>query len=236
LSRLELDPEAPTARRLSDQIATHLRARISRGDFQPGDRLIEAELSAEMRVSRAPLREALVTLQSDGLVELIPYRGAVVANLQNHDTQEIQALRAALEAVAARRAAELAPRSTAEALRERLRTMSEAATEGDVAAAALAHIDFHRAIAEASGYQRLVAFLDQLAGQSLALYSYAALPPSDLMTLAHDHVAIIEAIESGDSDRAQSAVVHNILEPSRPVSEVLAHRGYKNWQSQGRAK
>jgi DNA-binding GntR family transcriptional regulator len=214
----------PTARRLSDQIATHLRARICSGDLQPGDRLVEADLSMEMGVSRAPLREALVTLQRDGLVEVIPYRGAVVANLGQHDLEEIRELRAALEAIAARRAAQIAPEQTAEALRDRLRAMSEAATEGDATAAALAHIDFHRAIGEASGYERLVGFLDQLAGQSLALYSYAALPPSDLMTLAEEHVRIVDAIASGDPDRAQAAVVLNILEASKPVTELLDHR------------
>ncbi len=214
----------PTARRLSDQIATHLRARICRGDLQPGDRLVEAELSMELGVSRAPLREALVTLQRDGLVELIPYRGAIVANLGQHDLEEIRELRAALEAIAAKRAARMAPEQTAQQLRDRLRAMSEAATEGDATAAALAHIDFHRAIGEASGYDRLVGFLDQLAGQSLALYSYAALPPSDLMALADEHVRIVEAIASGDPERAQAAVVLNILEASKPVSELLDHR------------
>jgi DNA-binding GntR family transcriptional regulator len=221
----DLAPAAPKARRLSDQIATHLRARICRGDFQPGDRLIEAELSMEMGVSRAPLREALVTLQRDGLVEVIPYRGAIVANLGEHDVDEIRELRAALEAIAARRAAQTAPRGTAKELRDRLRVMSDAAAEGDATAAALAHIDFHRAIGEASGYERLVGFLDQLAGQSLALYSYAALPPSDLVALANDHVDIVEAIESGDADRAEAAVVRNILEASKPVAELLEHRG-----------
>jgi len=227
MNRHDLAPAAPTARRLSDQIATHLRARICRGDFQPGDRLVEAELSMEMGVSRAPLREALVTLQRDGLVEVTPYRGAIVANLGENDLEEIRELRAALEAIAARRAAEMAPGPTAEALGERLQAMRSAATEGDATAAALAHIDFHRAIGEASGYERLVTFLDQLAGQSLALYSYAALAPSDLMALAQDHVAIIESIESGDPVRAEAAVVRNILEPSRPVSELLSHRAGK---------
>jgi DNA-binding GntR family transcriptional regulator len=219
-----MQPLKPTAKRLSDQIAAHLRDRICRGQYEPGDRLIEADLSIEMGVSRAPLREALVALKRDGLVELVPYRGAVVTSFNDDDLHEITDLRRALEAVAARRAAELAPAETAKALRRQLRRMSEAATEGDTVAAALAHIDFHRAIGEASGYGRLVDFLDQLAAQSLALQSYAMLAAEDLMALAVAHEGIVEAIASGDPDRAEQRIVAHVVQTSAPVRAFLRGR------------
>src|SRR5581483_3532026 len=115
----------------------------------------------------------------------------------DRDVEEIMQLRAALEGLAARVAAETNPSGAAEELRLRLRRMMEAATEGDSIAATLAHIDFHRAIGEASEFGRLVGFLDQLAAQSLALWSYAELSPADLAALAGGHEPIIRAIEIG---------------------------------------
>ena len=78
-----------TPRRLSDQLATYLRNEIYAGRLRPGQRLFEVELCERLNVSRAPLREAILTLRTDGLVDVRPHRGAVVTTLEDDDIREV---------------------------------------------------------------------------------------------------------------------------------------------------
>lgn len=221
-------PDArPVAQRLSDQVAEYLRSRIFKGELKSGDRLVETELSQEMGISRAPIREALVALKRDGLATTQPYRGTVVASYDDHDLEEIRELRLALEDVAARFAAVNDPARAGAVMHERLERMIVAARKGDGPEAALAHIELHRAIGEASGFGRLVGMLDQLSAQSLALWSYAELSPSDLESLARSHQPIIDSIASGDPAQAQAAVRKHVSETSSPVTAAL-----RRWKGQ----
>ncbi|WP_320781998.1 GntR family transcriptional regulator, partial [Streptomyces sp. CRN 30] len=82
-----------------------LRRRIVEGELQPGQRLVERDLAAELEVSRIPLREALRLLEADGLVVLVPRRGALVAPFAPADVRHLFDVRESLEALAARLAA-----------------------------------------------------------------------------------------------------------------------------------
>jgi DNA-binding GntR family transcriptional regulator len=208
-------------RRVSDHVTTLLRSWIYSGEYKPGQRLPELDLSARLGVSRSPLREALLRLQREGLVELHPRRGASVASFSKEDVQEIAELRSVLEGLAARLAATRGSEEELGKLRAALEEMRQAADRGDSVAAAVAHIAFHRSIGRASGMARLVGFLDQLAAQSVALQGYAELPGEELAELAASHGALIEAIASGDGDVAESAVVAHIKGFSDPIKRYL---------------
>ena len=83
-------------------VVSRLREAILRGSFAPGERLDQKEISERLKVSRSPVREALRTLAAEGLVEVIPHRGAVVAELSPDELEEIVAIRSVLEGMAAR--------------------------------------------------------------------------------------------------------------------------------------
>ena len=109
-----------------------------------------------------------------------------------------QESRVALESLAARTAALSPSDEFFVALRAAYEGMLAALAAGDSAGAALSHLDFHRAIAVASGFERVTTILDQLAVRSLALQGWAGLSPADLDGPVRDHLHIIEAFESGD--------------------------------------
>ena len=94
---------------LSDVVADKLRHGIASGRYKPGERLVEERLAAELGVSRNPVREAIRSLASEGLIEVTPRRGAVVMSLDRDDAWEMIEVRAALEGLNARLAARRRP-------------------------------------------------------------------------------------------------------------------------------
>jgi DNA-binding GntR family transcriptional regulator len=199
---------------MSDQIVELLRERIFRRTLRPGERLLEARLCEELQISRAPLREALLRLEREGLVETRPHRGAVVVEVTEIDEAMIRELRVPLESLALRRAAEARDPDLVAGLETQLNEIREAAASSDSIGAALAHLEFHRMLGHASGNTRLAMFLDQLTSQSLALRAYAVLPPDVLQELASMHEEIVDVIRRGDIGAAESVMTAHILAPT----------------------
>ncbi len=143
-----------------------LRELVLNGEYGPGSRLKEAEIASRLGVSRTPVREALLQLEGEGLVELIPNRGAVVRELSRADVHEILVLRAILEAYCASTAAtnmRAEEIDELEALHDRL--VAEAAApegEGQVASLVALNAGFHRAVIRGSGNTRIGALLEKL--------------------------------------------------------------------------
>jgi DNA-binding GntR family transcriptional regulator len=206
---------------LSDQVAHELRRRIYTGVYRPGHHLVELDLSSEFGVSRAPLREAVVTLEREGLVHISPYRGAVVARLDENDMIEIQLIRIALEGLAIRRVAADNDPEVLASIRERLRAMAEAVAKDDGVALTDAHMDFHREIATGAGMPRAVGILDQLARQSHAFRSYATLAGPALARVIDDHERLVDAIATGDPEVAHAAIVLHISARHEPIATLI---------------
>ncbi|MFS0853633.1 GntR family transcriptional regulator [Microbacterium sp. 179-I 3D4 NHS] len=136
----------------ADESYARLRDLLTSGDFQPGARLPENDLSARLGVSRTPLREALRRLQSDGLLTMTS-RGVMVSNPSRQDMIALYSYRAALEGLAAELAAkrmqegELSPAQVS-----RLRALRERVEQGvDAPMTASANLELHRYIAQLSG-------------------------------------------------------------------------------------
>jgi DNA-binding GntR family transcriptional regulator len=205
-------------RRVSDQVASFLRGEIYRGALTPGQRLLEVELRDHLDVSRAPIREAFLALQRDGLVEMRPHRGATVAAFSDEDIEEIYELRRMLDPFAARAAAERRDPASVASLRDELTAMADALERGDALRAAFAHADFHRALGRASGRPRVASFIDALCTQMLASHARGSVEhPEALSGLISDHVPIVEAIERGDPDGAAAASTAHF----RPVAPMM---------------
>ncbi|ROO86990.1 GntR family transcriptional regulator [Actinocorallia herbida] len=154
---------------LPEQIYQRLREQIISGELRPGQRLIERELSEALQVSRVPLRTALPQLETDGFIDLLPRRGAVVTQLTLRDVAEVFDVWEALEVLATRLAAQRMAANPADeglrALAESIDTAREAARAGDRAAAERATSAFHGLVLDLAGHRLLERVMRSLSGR-----------------------------------------------------------------------
>ena len=178
----------------------------------PGAALHEVALSSRLGVSRAPVRDALLRLEADGLVERGP-RGATVRHRTADDVYAIYQARIVLEGEAAASAARRASQLDV----ERLAYLQEqASTEPDRTAARLLHARWHRVLAAAGHNGTVIELLDRLVLQ-LSPYETPSLAESSNQTQSHDdHAAILTAIRNADADEARRLVSAH-LERTRDV-------------------
>jgi DNA-binding GntR family transcriptional regulator len=188
--------------------ADAIRARIIEGLLSPGQRLIEADLMAELDVGRSTIREAFLRLDADGFVELRHQRGAVVRRLTRNDMADLFAIRERLEALAAALCAERFAANQATKLdRDWLAAQRKLWRSEQVRANSLQHMDenvnFHRGLILMSGNGRLLRMLEPL---QVPGYRMQFLQLSDAVRRkisAAEHVAIIDAILDGHAAKVE---------------------------------
>jgi DNA-binding GntR family transcriptional regulator len=176
-----------------------------RGEVQPGERLVETRIAQELGTSQAPVREALRDLELLRLVESEPFRGARVRAVSLEEMAEIYPVRAALEEVAAREAASRLNPETDASLAAEVEAMRAAAVEGDLHRQVEHDVRFHRLIVEASGNRTLLEVWTSLGIEARTIMTLlkTGLDPAEL---AEMHQPILDALRSGDPDRAGRAV------------------------------
>lgn len=191
---------------LVDLAVRRLRGEILSGALQPGERLVEEQLTRRFGTSRAPLREALRLLGQQGLVEHLPRRGVRVVELSGRDIAELFSLRDVLEQFAVRQALAggTPPPEALAGLAAALRRMDEATTGSGVeqaVAQAVAHREFHIALVALAGHHHLMRSYEPILLQ-LQLYMAtnlrreAAQRPA--LEAARRHRRLYEAIAAGD--------------------------------------
>lgn len=184
-----------------------LREGIRAGEFRPGQRLREADLAAQLNVSRTPIREAIRRLASDGLIEVAPSRGVMIISLDKQQVRELYALRGTLEGAAARMAAQHASPAEIAAMWELLQASRDREEPGQIAR--LNRL-FHQAIHDAAHNRYLAQALVQLS-DSLALLPGTTFEVPDRPQVAHEeHMAIVEAIENRVPEDAEERARHHI--------------------------
>ncbi len=216
----------PIQRRKSlyEQVYSALRAGILTGDFTPGSRLIETQLTEWLNVSRTPLREALRQLQKEGLV-IADTNGLRVATISAVDAMELYDCRLVLEKLAVIGACKQASPKQLKAL-EQYVIQAEAKDPQNANVKALLQLldldyQFHHAIAESSGNRRLVSLLDQLF-DAMALLRIQTLQQNPLvLEIRLEHRQIYEAIARRDAAAATAAVqLHLLASKARVVKEI----------------
>jgi DNA-binding GntR family transcriptional regulator len=202
--------EASSAHALVDEIAAKIRARIMSGDIPLGAPLRQAELASDFGVSRTPVREALRQLQTGGLIDVVPNRGAVVRVPAPWEVREAYEVRAELEALAAARAVSRISHGDLDRLRAANQEMYDRSVDGGAPARALDSRQendvFHNTIVLASANARL--------GRAIAEINETFPRNVSAQLLVNDerhreenyqeHLRIIEAIERGDAEAASA--------------------------------
>ncbi len=147
---------------LVDQITNVLRDNILTGKLKVGGQLLEDKLKQDFDVSRTPLREAFRVLEKEGLVEILPWKGAFVKKISKNDVKEIFPVRANLEGLAARLAYENSTQSHTDEMEKCLEHMQQSINKNDFAKYSKHHIAFHDVFINASQNQTLIDIIQNL--------------------------------------------------------------------------
>jgi DNA-binding GntR family transcriptional regulator len=213
--------EAPFTRsNLREQIKDVILQRIVSHEYPPGARLVETRIALELGVSQAPVREALRDLEQLGCVIHEPFRGCSVRAFSAEELLEAFPVRAALEALAARLAAERITEEELLRLAELLETMRAAARRGDAHDQSQANASFHATIVRAARnatLERQWSFLEPYS----RTYLTVSQPGLDLRALSDRHVPILEALRARDGDAAADAMHRHLMDAAELLKEPV---------------
>ena len=205
---------------LSDRVYSILRHHIADQQLQGGSRLSVPRLAAQLGVSRTPVKEALERLARDGLVTMLPNRGAYVSLLRREDVDEIYQMREMLEGLATRVAAEQANPGLLSHLADLLRQGEVAVKAGNVEGHIQVDLEFHRLIRERAGNRRLIHALGNLQDQIRIVFRTSATIAGRMPQALDEHRRILAALRAGDPDEAEQAARNHVR---RIRAAVLAH-------------
>lgn len=215
-------------RLLDRQAASSIRRQIVNGTMPPGHRLLESELARNLEVSRGTIRSALMQLTAEGLVSQVAFTKWEVAPASVHEAWELYTLRAALEGLAARLAAERATPESRARLEEAFADLEKAAKAGAREAIMDADFNLHRVLVGMSGHGRLVQEHEKLIQQVRFQMTHIGLTARDFHHLLEDHRALKNAIAKGDVELAgQLAENHNSAEVERLLAEAASEKSAK---------
>lgn len=216
---MPVNPELLVA--VNDIVHRTLREAILLGKFRPGDRLLQDELAAQLRVSRQPVREALRRLQSEGLVVPGPHRGMLVRAFTEEHVQENYHLRQLLESEAARLAAQTIRPEELQELKSLNQAMAKAGAIGDISGLVEPNVQFHRLVWKSGRMETLVRLLDQLwVGRTI--FTPLFIPGRGNRSVI-EHAELITALEERNPEKAASAMRAHI---HRAAEEYFGQRGH----------
>lgn len=209
---------------LRDVVFHTLREAILHGDLQPGERLMEIKLANRMGVSRTPIREAIRMLELEGLVIMVPRKGAQVAQITEKDLKDVLEVRMGLEELAVKFACQRITPEQLERLEKAAREFEDQVNtvdEDDITALAEADVDFHELIYEATDNQRLVQLLNNLREQ-MYRYRIEYLKDVDIRkSLIEEHNAICEALKNSDEESAYKYTVVHIKRQQDTIMKMM---------------
>ena len=211
-SRFLEDGQAPLTRNASVAATELIRAAIVEGRLEPGQRLKEEELARELGISRTPVREALLFLQAEGLVESEPNRGATVRAYEPEEIEDMYELRALLEGHAAHRAATRISGEDVRRLHESNARFATLRAENDVVDLVRENLVFHNAILEAAGSERLAAMVRKVIELPLVYKSFYWYSPEQTLISDHYHRELTHALETRDAERAELIMKEHVFE------------------------
>ena len=210
---------------LAGAIEREMEAMILNGELAVGERVPEMELAERFGVSRSPVREAVRALDSVGLVEVIPNRGAFVRKIELAEALEVYEVRAALFWQAGRMMAERGAEADVRRLRQLHDEMAMAADVHRFEDYAPLNFAFHELIVDAAGNRTLASQYRMLV-KRLRLFRSRNLMFGDTLTLSHrEHEAIVRAVEASDANAAAAACYDHVVQGQHRLVERIKAQG-----------
>lgn len=211
----------------TERAVTLLREKIMSNELSPGSNHLETELAELLGLSRTPVREAMLRLESQGLVEVRPRHGMRVLPISANDMEEIYQLLTELESLAAYDLALKKPTpEQLEPMRRAVRDMDEALVRDDRQSWAEADSKFHEILVELAGNRRLrnvVAMYSDQAHRARMVTLYIRPKPT---SSNQDHLDLLEALERGDADAAREIHRNHRLRAKEMMIDLLRRHGF----------
>lgn len=195
---------------LRDVVFNTLRQAILIGELKPGERLMEIHLADRLGVSRTPIREAIRKLELEGLVVMIPRKGAQVAKITEKNLKDVLEVRRALDMLAVKLACQRMSDADKKALKAACDEFAGVVKKRDTKEITESDVRFHDIILKSTGNDRLIQLVNNLAEQ---LYRYRLEYIKDASyhdRLVKEHEMIYTSIAAGDEEKAAEAVVLHI--------------------------
>ena len=207
---------------LRDEVFNTLRERILKGVYKPGERLMEIHLADQLGVSRTPIREAIRMLELEGLVKMVPRKGAQVAKISKEDLQDVLEVRKALDTLSVKLACERITEDEIKLLNNAEREFEKALASKDVREIAEADVAFHDVIHSATKNGRLKSMISNLAERIYRYrFEYIKQQSDGGKMLMLEHREIMRCIESRDAESAVKATEIHIDNQEISISEQL---------------
>ena len=206
---------------LRDVVFDTLRQAILTGQLQPGERLMEIHLADKLGVSRTPIREAIRKLELEGLVLMIPRKGAEVAQITEKNMQDVLEVRKALEELSVQLACERITPEQVEEMKMAAEDFRKVLKSGDVTKIAEADVKFHDIIFAATNNQRLITLLNNLREQMYRFRVEYLKQKECYPQLLEEHDKLIALISGGEVEEACELMGCHIDNQASTVSDVI---------------
>ena len=204
--------EPPSIRNATTVAVDLIRRAILEGRIGPGERLKEEVIARDLGLSRTPVREALLILQGEGMVEASPNRGAAVRSYSAAEIEEMYELRALLEGYAARRAAALITPDELRRLEESCARFAEMCPDGEIVELMRENLVFHNAILDAARSVRLAEMVRSVIELPLVYKSFYWYSPEQRRMSERHHLQLVRVLRAHDEERSELIMKEHVFE------------------------
>ncbi|SHF13369.1 transcriptional regulator, GntR family [Caldanaerobius fijiensis DSM 17918] len=207
---------------LRELVFEHIKRAIITGELKPGERLMEVQLAEKLGVSRTPVREAIRKLELEGLVVMVPRKGAFVSDVSLKDIIDVFEVRETLEGLASYLAAERITKEEIDNLAEILKKTKENVEKGDSRGIIECDVKFHDAVFNASRNEKLIQIMANLQ-EHIHRFRIIYINMSERANkLVEEHGELLNAIKTGNAQQARKLAIKHVESIQREVIKELS--------------
>ncbi|MGG1558603.1 GntR family transcriptional regulator [Geobacillus thermoleovorans] len=204
---------------LQEKVTAALRKMILLRKFTPGERLIQEELAESLGVSRMPIREALQRLEIEGLIEIIPHKGAVVKEISKEDIEEIYFLRSLLEGLAVQKSLNHLSKEDISCLEDLVEKMEEDIREDNLDGFVEHNILFHQLLRKGCNWKRIDKMIQYL-WNGYPPYVPSLLPKT-MKTSNEEHRQMLKAIQEKDPVKLRYLMEKHVMRAGEALLSIF---------------
>jgi DNA-binding GntR family transcriptional regulator len=215
----------PERKPLGHYVFENLKKAIVRGDFSPGNRLVESRIAEALGISRTPVREAIHKLEREGLIKKLPQGGFYVLNLTREEIEETFGIRSVLESYAAHQAALKHDKHELGPLEGKIEEFQYFLNHGEMEALLKINTEFHNLLYAMSRSPKLIKMINDLQDQIYRFRRIILRIEIMARTSNEDHRQMLSAMKRRDADKVETLVRQHILRGQKIVLRELEKRG-----------